>query len=607
MRLALRLLGPPSVARDGVAAAPPRGKKVWALLAYLARAEAPVSRERLASLLFADAYDPLGALRWSLAELRRLLGDSTLLRGEPLVLTLPADSTVDVDQVLRGTWRQALSLETVGEVFLEGLNFPGAAAFEAWLLTERRHLANASAGVMREAVVGRIAAGAAEDAVLVARKLVQIDPLDEAYQALLIRSLAATGDRAAAQAQFESCRALLMAELGVTPGPDVLSAVDAPTASAPMTSVGGRASARAQLDAGQAAIAAGVVDAGLECLRRAVAEAEPLGDAPLRAEALFALGSALIHSLRGRDEEGSIALHQAIAAGLASGMASLVAAARRELGYVEMLRARYDRAQTWLAEALDAAADDVAEQAAIRVVLGACWSDTAHYSRAMEQLEQAIALAEQSRSHRQVAFASSFLGRAQLLTGATAAARETLTASIRTAQREGWTSLIPWPESMLGDCLLADGDVDGATEIYEHAFALGCQLGDPCWEGMAARGIGLVKERRGDVGDAIDWLDDARTRCVRVADAYLWIRAYCEDALCAVAISHGVPGATGWVDELEAHAGPTGMREFVVRAYLYRHRAGSPSALLSATELASAVANPALHAEISQATRRLAV
>lgn len=337
MRLALRLLGPPSVARDGVAAAPPRGKKVWAVLAYLARAEAPVSRERLASLLFADAYDPLGALRWSLAELRRLLGDSTLLRGEPLVLTLPADSTVDVDQVLRGTWRQALSLETVGEVFLEGLNFPGAAAFEAWLLTERRHLANASAGVMREAVVGRIAAGAAEDAVLVARKLVQIDPLDEAYQALLIRSLAATGDRAAAQAQFESCRALLMAELGVTPGPDVLSAVDAPTASAPMTSVGGRASARAQLDAGQAAIAAGVVDAGLECLRRAVAEAEPLGDAPLRAEALFALGSALIHSLRGRDEEGSIALHQAIAAGLASGMASLVAAARRELGYVEML------------------------------------------------------------------------------------------------------------------------------------------------------------------------------------------------------------------------------------------------------------------------------
>ncbi len=607
MRLAVHLLGPPSVEHDGVAAPAPRGKKVWAVLGYLLRAEAPVSRERLAWLLFGDADDPLGALRWNLAQVRRVLGDSSLLRGEPLVLTVPADTTVDVDQVLRGTWRQALSLVTIGDVFLEGLNFPRAAAFEAWLLTERRHLANASAGVIREAVVGRIAAGAAEDAVLMARKLVQIDPLDEAYQALLIRSLAATGDRASAYAQLESCRTLLMAELGVAPGPDVVNAVDAPTASVPMTSVGSRASARAQLDAGQAAIAAGVVDAGLECLRRAVAETEPLRGTPLRAQALLALGSSLIHSVRGRDEEGSIALHQAIAAGIESGMASLVAAARRELGYVEMLRARYDRAHTWLAEALDAAADDVAEQAAIRAVLGACWSDTAHYPRAVEQLEQAIALADECQSYRQVAFASSFLGRAQLLTGATTAARQTLTESIRTAQHEGWTALVPWPESLLGDCLLADGDVDGAAETYEHAFALGCQLGDPCWEGMGARGIGLVNERRGKVGDAIDWLDDARTRCVRIADAYLWIRAYCEDALCAVAISQGLQGATRWVDDLEAHAGPTGMREFVVRAYLYRHHTGAPSALPAASELASAVANPALHAEIGQATRRVAV
>lgn len=398
-----------------------------------------------------------------------------------------------------------------------------------------------------------------------------------------------------------------MAELGATPGPDVVNAVDAPIASVSGSSPGHGASARAQLDAGQAAIAAGVVDAGLECLRRAVAEAEALRDRPLRAQALFALGSSLIHSVRGRDEEGSVALHQAIAAGMESGMGSLVAAARRELGYVEVLRARYDRAHTWLAEALDAAAEDVAEQAAIGAVVGACWSDTAQYPRAIEQLEQAIALAEESQSHRQVAFASSFLGRAQLLTGAPAAARETLTTSIRTAQQEGWTSLVPWPESLLGECLLADGDLDGAAATFEHAFAVGCQLGDPCWEGMGARGIGLVKERRGEVGDAIDWLDDARTRCVRVADAYLWIRAYCEDALCAVATAHDVQGASGWVDDLEAHAGPTGMRELVVRAYLYRHRGGGASALSSASELAGAVANPALHAEIRQATRSLAV
>lgn len=600
--LTITLLGPPGLTRDSAPVPPPKGKKAWALLAYLLRAEGPVSRERLAALLFADADDPLGALRWSLAELRRALGDSTVLRGEPLVLTLPADATVDVDAVLRGTWRRALELDSLGGVLLEGLSFPGSAAFEAWLLTERRHLVNAAAGVMREAVVGRLAAGAAEDAVLLARRLVVIDPLDEAYQALLIRSLAATGDRAAAHQQLEACRALLMTELGVSPGADVLNAVAAPAAPVPVpvSDVGGRAAARAQLDAGQAAISAGVVDAGLECLRRAVAEAEGLGDTALHAQALFALGSSLIHFPRGRDEEGSIVLHQAVAAGVTAGMAALVAAARRELGYVEVLRGRYDRGRSWLGEALEAAADDLAEQAAIRAVLGMSWSDTAHYPLAVEQLEQAIALAEESQTPRQVAFAASFLGRAQLLLGDPGEAVRTLTRSVSTAQQEGWTSLVPWPESLLAEGLLAQHDVDGAAEAAEHAFALGCQLGDPCWEGMGARVIALVKERRGEVGEAIDWLDDARTRCVRSPDAYLWIRAYCEDALCAVAVRNDVSGAARWIDDLEAHAGPTGMRELTVRAYLHRHRMGDGSALAAASELAGTVANPALQAELRQ-------
>jgi len=574
---------------------------VWALLAYLIRSDAPVSRERLASLLFADAEDPLGALRWNLAELRRLLGDKDILRGEPIALQLPPGSSIDVERVVRGTSRQVMSMDTVGGVFLEGLSFPTSPAFEAWLLTERRHLANASANVMREAAVGRIAAGAPDDAVRLARRLVEIDSLDEAYQALLIRSLAATGDRASARSQFEACRALLMSELGVEPGPDVLNAVNAPAASAPAPALGGRASARAQLDAGEAAVAAGAVDAGLECLRRAVAEAEAIREPSLQAQALFALGSALIHYPRGRDEEGSIVLHQAISLGVEAGLGSLVAGARRELGYVEMLRARYDRARAWLEEALEAVNDDTGEEAAIRTVLGACWSDTAHYAESIDQLEKGIALAEEAGENRQVAFAASFLGRVRLLTGAVGEARATLLLSKETAQREGWTSLVPWPESLMADCMLAEGDVDGAGEAYEHAFALGCQLGDPCWEGMGARGVGLVKERRGAVKEAIDWLDDARTRCVRVADAYLWIEAYCADALCRVAIAHGLDGAAGWVDELESNAARTNMREYVVRAYLHRHSMGDRSALAAAGVLASGVANPALHEALARA------
>jgi len=72
--LVIRLLGPPEIERDGVIVAPPRGHKAWAVLAYVVLAERPVPRTQLAGLVFGDADDPRGALRWTLAQLRRALG-----------------------------------------------------------------------------------------------------------------------------------------------------------------------------------------------------------------------------------------------------------------------------------------------------------------------------------------------------------------------------------------------------------------------------------------------------------------------------------------------------------------------------------------------------
>src|SRR5512133_2725545 len=42
--LTIRLLGPPSIERDGRPAPPPRGRKAWALLAYLLLADRPPGR-----------------------------------------------------------------------------------------------------------------------------------------------------------------------------------------------------------------------------------------------------------------------------------------------------------------------------------------------------------------------------------------------------------------------------------------------------------------------------------------------------------------------------------------------------------------------------------
>src|SRR5688572_8838483 len=110
MSLAIHLLGTPTIEQDGVRRPPPRGHKPWALLALMLLSNAPLSRERLAGLLFRDADDPLGSLRWNLAELRRLLGAQAKVEGDPVRLELPADTQIDVRTLVSGTWVEALHL-----------------------------------------------------------------------------------------------------------------------------------------------------------------------------------------------------------------------------------------------------------------------------------------------------------------------------------------------------------------------------------------------------------------------------------------------------------------------------------------------------------------
>src|SRR2546427_5671634 len=96
MSLTIRLLGSPRIEQDGEPVAGPRGNKAWALLGYLLLCRQPPSRRRLAELLFCEADDPLGALRWSLAQLRQALRQPNSLRGDPIELSLEPGTEVDL-------------------------------------------------------------------------------------------------------------------------------------------------------------------------------------------------------------------------------------------------------------------------------------------------------------------------------------------------------------------------------------------------------------------------------------------------------------------------------------------------------------------------------
>jgi hypothetical protein len=158
----------------------------------------------------------------------------------------------------------------------------------------------------------------------------------------------------------------------------------------------------------------------------------------------------------------------------------------------------------------------------------------------------------------------------------------------------------PWPESLRADVDLARGDVDSAADGHEHAFAVGCQIGDLCWEGMAARGIGLVAAAGGRPQKALEWLREARRRCARLPDAYVRVEAYTLEALCSVAVAHDAQSAPACVEELALLAGRTGMRELVARAYAHRGRLGDASALTAAKLLAASIDNPALSATLGE-------
>jgi tetratricopeptide (TPR) repeat protein len=258
-----------------------------------------------------------------------------------------------------------------------------------------------------------------------------------------------------------------------------------------------------------------------------------------------------------------------------------------------MLRARYDRADSWLRRALDEATDTGLRAAALGVS-GSVANDRGQTQVSIDLLTRSLAEASTLGKPRLMAWAYTFLGRTHLLRNELADARAALDQAIAAVRAAGWMTFLAFPQSLLGSVELAEGRIVEASDAFEAAFALGCQIGDPCWEGMGARGIGLVKVANGDVAAGISWLDDARTRCVRIPDTYLWIYGYCLDSLCEQAISHGVKEAGRWVADLEGVAARTGMNELLVRAFLHRAALGTPGARESAAMFATSIDNPAV-------------
>jgi DNA-binding SARP family transcriptional activator len=593
MGLSIQLLGPPKMERGGAPVSPPRGQKAWGLLAYLLRTRLPPSRERLATLLFPEANDPLRTLRWSLSALRSRLGEDAELGGDPVRLILAAGTFVDLDVLEKGSWMEALALPGLGHELLDGLVFRSSPGFELWLESERRQVAGMTSAVLHQAALALLGHGEIDEAARHAAELVRLNPYEENAHVLLVRCLRASGDHRAAALHVRSCTELFRRELGIDPTPALRTAAaeyEVPAGER----VSGQAAVLAMVEAGEAALGAGAVQTGVQRMRGAVAAARKVGDNELLARSLVSLGGALVHSARGTDEEGAAALHEGSLIAEQLGRDDIAATGWREISWVQFLRAEYARAEDSLKRTAEFAAGRDEELAWIDVIRGASRHDIGDHAAAGESLRSAVVRARELEAGQPLGQALTMLGRYHLLRGEIEDALHVLDQALNEVEARAMTAFISWPESFRGELDLVVGDLDTAEARFEHAFALGCQVGDACWESIAMRGLGLVAAAREDIPRALDLLVEAPNLCRRLPDTYLWIEAYGLDALCAVAVEHRAEGAAGWIDKLETTAARRGLRELVLRATVYRARLGERGALDAAHSLAAQIDNPAL-------------
>jgi hypothetical protein len=186
------------------------------------------------------------------------------------------------------------------------------------------------------------------------------------------------------------------------------------------------------------------------------------------------------------------------------------------------------------------------------------------------------------------------LARARMLRGELDDASRLADAAMEHADAVGWLAYRPFPETTRAETDRLRGASERAAERFDHAFTVGCQLGDPCWEAFAARGLGLLAAEGGDAEEGARWLAEAHTRCTRWADVYVWAEGYVLDAATGLAISRGDPAAGPLATKLEQLASRAGLRELAARAMLHRAALGELGSDLDPSAVARQIDNPLL-------------
>lgn len=220
----LSLFGAPSISLDGSEHPLPFERRTQ-LFAYLALKRTWVARDELAALLWPDQDPKLAQtnLRKALFRLQGLPGADRLdTQGRTLRCDLPTD-VHDFELALREERiDDALALRS-GEL-LAGFDHATNDAWTGWLGFERERLRTAWRSAVQQHLQGELPAAQAVD---LARRLLDDDPLDESAARLAMDWLVRAGQGAKARQLGREFVARLREELGVEPSAELRALNDA--------------------------------------------------------------------------------------------------------------------------------------------------------------------------------------------------------------------------------------------------------------------------------------------------------------------------------------------------------------------------------------------
>lgn len=224
-----------------------RSARTIALVAFLAvHAGMPQTRQRIAGLFWPESADPqaLTNLRRELHQLRYVLPDVRSLVVTPKELCWQDTDTCRVDVRTFDVEREAataaasnrddagvLRHATAAVAVYRGDLLPGM--YDDWLLAARSELERQCVSLCDLICEMCARTGDPTEAVDVARRRVQLQPLEEVGYRTLMRLQADLGDRAGAVSTYHHCASVLDRELGIDPDEETRRTLDRLLARAP--------------------------------------------------------------------------------------------------------------------------------------------------------------------------------------------------------------------------------------------------------------------------------------------------------------------------------------------------------------------------------------